>query len=75
MIDMAEEERRYYESDAKRKWQKENTTLIGVKLQHKGDSDIVKYMEQQKTIDPNFSMASAFKEALREKIAREKTGE
>ena len=72
---MSEEERRYYESEKKREWQKKNTTLIGVKLQHKGDKDLIDYMNVQKQDDPEFSMASAFKSALREKIERETTGE
>lgn len=65
---MSEEEKKYYESEAKRKWQKENTVLVGVKLQKKGDSDIVEYLESQAKKNPSFSSASAFKAALREYI-------
>lgn len=60
------------ETERKREWQKNNTVLVGVKLQKKGDKDLVEYMEEQKKIDPDFKMASAFKAALREKIQREK---
>ncbi len=34
-----------YESEAKRKWQKENTVFIGVKLQKSTDADILKFLE------------------------------
>lgn len=72
---MAEEERRYYDSEAKRKWQKENTQIITIRLQKKTDKDIFEYISEQKNLNDDFSVAGAFKEALREKIAREKTGE
>ena len=34
-----------YESEAKRKWQKENTVFIGVKLQKSTDADILKFLD------------------------------
>ena len=34
-----------YESEAKRKWQKENTVFIGVKLQKSTDADILAFLE------------------------------
>ena len=34
-----------YESEKKRKWQKENTVFIGVKLQKSTDADILKFLE------------------------------
>jgi len=68
---MSDEERKYYESEAKRKWQKEHTRIISVKLLHSTDKDILDYIEAQKKINEDFSVAGAFKEALREKMARE----
>ena len=58
---MSEEERKYYESEAKRKWQKENTVFIGVKLQKSTDADILQVLEgkQRQTV---------IKSALREYI-------
>ena len=60
--EMSEEERKYYESEAKRKWQKENTVFIGVKLQKSTDSDILQFIEgkQRQTV---------IKAALREYMA------
>ena len=34
-----------YESEKKRKWQKENTVFIGVKLQKSTDADILKFLD------------------------------
>jgi len=50
-----------YESEAKRKWQRENTVQIGFKLQKSTDADILEYFEgkQKQTI---------IKAALREYI-------
>jgi len=59
---MSEEERKYYESEAKRKWQKENTVMIPVKLQKSTDADILQYLEGKKR-------QTVIKEALREYIA------
>lgn len=46
------EEKKYYESEAKRKWQKENTVFIGIKLQKSTDKDILQFLEgkQKQTI-------------------------
>lgn len=33
------------ESEAKKKWQKENTEFIGVKLQKSTDADIIEYLD------------------------------
>ena len=33
------------ESEAKKKWQKENTVFIGVKLQKKTDAEILRFLE------------------------------
>ena len=51
-----------YESEAKRKWQKENTVFIGVKLQKSTDADILRFLENK----PN---QTTIKLALREYIA------
>ena len=51
------------------KWQKNNTTNITIKLQNKGDKDILDYLEQRRA--SGYSCAGAFKEALREKIERD----
>ena len=34
-----------YESEAKQKWQKENTVFIGVKLQKSTDADLIQYLD------------------------------
>lgn len=34
-----------YESDAKRKWQKENTVQVPLKLQKSTDADIIEYLD------------------------------
>ena len=41
-----------YESDAKRKWQKENTVFIGVKLQKSTDAALIAFLEgkQKQTV-------------------------
>lgn len=51
-----------YESEAKRKWQKENTVFIGVKLQKSTDKDILTFLQDK----PN---QTTIKLALREYIA------
>lgn len=57
-----------YESEAKRKWQKENTVFIGVKLQ-KGDTDkdILSFLQDQK--EKGIGYQTVIKLALREYIA------
>lgn len=49
---MSEEQRKYYESEAKRKWQKENTVMIPVKLQKSTDHELIAFLEgkQKQTI-------------------------
>ena len=34
-----------YESEAKQKWQKENTVFVGLKLQKSTDADIIQYLD------------------------------
>ena len=69
------EERKYYESEAKRKWQKENTTIISIKLQNNRDQDLLMYFKEEKekaaANKEEFSVAGAFKDALREKLRKE----
>ncbi len=49
----------YYESEAKRKWQKENTVFFGIKLQKTTDADIIEFLQ-------NKSKQTVIKAALRE---------
>lgn len=48
-----------YESEAKRKWQKENTVFVGTKLQKSTDKDIIEFLS-------NKSKQTIVKKALRE---------
>ena len=41
------EEKKYYDSEAKRKWAKENTVFIGLKLNKRTDSDILEYLKDK----------------------------
>lgn len=54
-----------YESEAKRKWQKENTVFIGVKLQKSTDADILKFLEGKQN-------QTTIKHALREYMENHK---
>lgn len=47
------------ESEAKRKWMKENTVIIAAKLYRKNDNDILDYLQGKQT-------ATVIKAALRE---------
>ena len=49
------------ESEAKKKWQKENTVFIGVKLQKSTDKDILDYLQGKQ-------YQTEFKKAIREYI-------
>ena len=51
------------ESEAKKRWMRENTTVVTVKLTHKGDADILKFLEGQ-------AKATIIKKALREYMER-----
>lgn len=57
-----------YESEAKRKWQKENTVFIGVKLQKSTDADILAFLQGK----PN---QTTIKLALREYMKNHKEEE
>ena len=50
------------DSEAKKRWMKENTTVIRVKLNHNTDAEIVEYI---KAVD---SVAGLIKKALKEYI-------
>ena len=39
--------RAYMETEARKKWTKENTVFIGVKLQKSTDADIIKFLEDK----------------------------
>ena len=66
---MSEEERKYYESEAKRKWQKNNTVVLCIKLQKKGDWKMLKYLEEKEK--QGFSKGGLFKEALKKQMEKE----
>lgn len=51
------------DSEAKKKWAKENMLLIGLKLHRKHDSDIIEFLT-----DHNHEKQTIIKEALREYI-------
>ena len=39
------EDKKYFDSEAKRKWQKENTVFIGLKLNKHTDADILEHLQ------------------------------
>ena len=45
MLTLGRETIMMYESEAKRKWQKENTVQVPLKLQKSTDADIIEYLE------------------------------
>ena len=53
------------DSESKKAWMKENSTMIGARLNHNTDADIVEYL---KTVD---STGGTIKKALRLLIAQE----
>ena len=54
-----------YESEAKRKWQKENTVHIGFKLQKSTDADILQFLDGK-------VKQAVIKEAIREYMENHK---
>lgn len=60
------EGKRLPDSEAKKRWIKENTVIISVKLNRNTDTDIIKYLENVG------SAAGAFKLALREYMKNHK---
>ena len=54
------------ESEAKRKWQKENTVFIGVKLQKSTDKEIIEFLQGREE-----SYNGTIKQALRLLMAQE----
>lgn len=65
-----DQEKGWRDSEAKKRWDKENTTKVLLKLNHNRDQEILRYLEKRK--ENGLSYAGAFKEALKEKIEREK---
>ena len=53
------------ESDAKKRWQKENTVFVGIKLLKSTDADILNYLEGKQN-------QTEIKKALREYIENHK---
>ena len=49
------------DSEAKKKWMKNNSTMVGVKMMNKKDADILEFLEGK-------SKATVIKSALREYI-------
>ena len=49
------------DSEAKKKWMKNNSTMVGVKMMNKKDADILEFLEGK-------SKATVIKAALREYI-------
>lgn len=63
---------KYYESDAKREWQKKNALVLGVKLQRKGDKELIEYVEKQE--QKGFSKSNLLKTALLEYMSNHPEG-
>lgn len=53
------------DSEAKKRWAKENMLLIGLKLHRKNDADIIEYLT-----DHNHEKQMVIKEAIREYIKK-----
>lgn len=60
------EEKKYFDSEAKRRWIKENTVSIGMKLNKNTDADILDYLKDK----PN---QTEIKRILKEYIANQTT--
>ena len=56
-----------YESEAKQKWQKENTVVVSLKLQKSTDADILQYLDGK-------VKNAVIKAAIREYIQNHKEG-
>ena len=71
----SEAKKRYYDSDAKIRWDKENVVMFSVKFFNTpaSDKDIIDYFNTHVT--PERSKSKIIKEALREKMEREKAAE
>ena len=54
------------DSEAKRRWMAENTSHLGIKLNHRTDADIIEKLEQ---VD---SKSAYIKQLIREDIAKTK---
>ena len=56
------------DSEAKKRWDKENTTMVSIKFQNKTDGDIIGFLDSDKTRTKQMII----KDALREYIANHK---
>ena len=61
----------YYESETKRKWQKENSIVIGIKLQKKGDKELLDYLDA-KSESTGLTKPTLFKLAMLKQMDSEK---
>ena len=60
------------DSEAKRKWIKENTIIFSVKLMKRTEQDIIEYLE--KMADQGVARGTVFKLAIREYMANHPEG-
>ena len=58
------------DSDAKKRWDKENTIIFSIKLMKRTEPDIIEFLE--KCQEQGISRGTIFKTALREYIANHK---
>ena len=58
------------DSEAKKRWDKENTVMVSIKFQNKPDGDIIDFLRDN--VDDNTSKQDIIKAALREYIANRK---
>lgn len=61
----------YYESETKRKWQKENSIVIGIRLQKKGDKELLAYLDE-KSKSTGLTKPTLFKLAMLKQMDSEK---
>lgn len=54
------------DSEAKKRWNKENMLLIGLKLHRAKDADIIEYLEEK-----GANKQKIIKEAIRERMSRD----
>lgn len=62
---MPKSKKEYYESEAKRRWQKENTVFFGLKLQKTTDKKLIAFLQ---SLD---NKQAIIKQALREYMERQ----
>lgn len=59
-----------YESEKKRKWQKENTVFIGVKLQKGADKEMIAFLQSHIDPEKKIGYQTIIKAALSEYMER-----